>query len=484
MRIYAFACLIAAAGCYSPSAPSGGYECAADGACPSGLGCECGVCVKSADEAACSFAVSIDESTCAATDPSSGLCLVTEDQPFTINLEARKRDGSRSSYGGTARLASTWGHARASAPFTFVDGHASPQVTLDRATPGRTTAVLSATIGTAVGVSQQSLIVQPPPLALEPQPVLDTNSGWAKAGIGLPAIDRGPGGYTLYFTGAAGGMSKTSKIGAATSSDGNNWSVAANPVLASEQYHYFFPSVLRESDQVVRVFLSRSDAMNGATMADLALATSSDGGKTFGDVAPTLSLAQCLLCEKAGGSIQFPQALPDPRLPGAWLVYFLAAKAPGDGMGVLGAARSADQGATWFTDPVPTPSNGETLQLVIPYSASVVFDERDRIYRMWYGRIDKLGDNCSVAISYATSEDGQFYTGAAVDTSLKIEQVTWAAAHNPYQNLSPPVGVLPGSVQVGDGTSGARFTVWYSVIDNLPLGLGCAPVAIGRATRP
>ena len=44
-------------GCYAPSPPSGAYLCAADGTCPSGQHCVCGLCVNHDGDAACGFSV-------------------------------------------------------------------------------------------------------------------------------------------------------------------------------------------------------------------------------------------------------------------------------------------------------------------------------------------------------------------------------------------------------------------------------------------
>src|SRR5579871_5053460 len=268
-------------GCYAPSPPSGSYTCNSDLQCPTNLSCQCGVCVNGPDDAACSFAVAIDATSCDHVEQDN--CVVREDVPFNLLLTAYKHDGTQSSYSGTAKVASTWGHAHLAAPFNFQNGTATASVALDRATPDHATAVVTVSIGAAAGASEQSFIVDPPPLAAEVNPVLDANSGWAKVAIGLPSIDVDPSGTQhLYFTGFAGGSDKQARIGVATSPDGQSWSVGAQPLIGADGENYFFPSVLRLSATDVRLFTAHNTSANNITsMAELYEARSGDGGMTF-----------------------------------------------------------------------------------------------------------------------------------------------------------------------------------------------------------
>src|SRR6478609_4645129 len=84
-------------GCYSPSPPAGAYRCStADSSCPSGQHCTCGSCVKSDNQAACSFAIS-------ATLPQSGT--VGEHEQFSISVQARDQNGAAATgFNGTVTL--------------------------------------------------------------------------------------------------------------------------------------------------------------------------------------------------------------------------------------------------------------------------------------------------------------------------------------------------------------------------------------------
>ncbi|MSP60990.1 MAG: exo-alpha-sialidase [Myxococcales bacterium] len=476
-----------AAGCYRPSAPSGSYECDASNLCPSNLQCICGMCVSGEDAAACSLTIAIDPSCPAGAGDS---CVAVEGRPFKVNLAAFTRTGTPSKYSGPAVIGSSWGHARTPTRFTMSGGVANGiEVTLDRATPLNTAAVLNVRAGSGVGLSERSVLVDPPRLTVDPGPVLDTSAGWARAWIGHPAIDRSASGYTLYFAGVPGVfMDPHAKLGVATSSDGKQWNVAATPLFTSaDNGHFFSPSVLRSAPDEVRLFFSHIPKNKDAA-ADVFMATSSDGGKTFGAAATVLSPLRCVATGCGGTGILYPWALLDPIGKG-WLLYYT--QFPNDMTGrtsTLALARSGDRGASWHLDPVPVPQSGALFSISVAESARVVYDAESDLYRMWYAQItDPTNPTavCKTVIQYATSADGLFWTGTRGGAALSVADVPWAPAHNSQPpNPSGPVdGLAPGAIEPPDPATGKTgYTVWFSPTTSAS-GF-CFPLSIGRASRP
>ncbi len=464
-----------AAGCYSPAVPSAGYLCGSDGSCPQGLSCVCGACVSSPSEAACSLTLEVHPGGCMVGDGDS-LC-VTEGQafPVTITAFADANHSVPSSYSGTATFASSWGNARATAPFTFEKGVATASVALDRASPSHKT-YLTVIAGTGIGQSATGIFIDPPPFTFENAPVLAPPVAWATDDVGLPAIDHGPSGYTLYFAGA---NSDGIGIGSATSPDGTSWTPAPQPLLPPEKGKlYYSPSVLRLSPTDVRLFYS---VTSFGAASDLGVLSSSDGGKSFG---PQTILPTPCASDACNGGIQFPWLLPSPISSSEWLLYFTRDwKSP---LPTIGIARSVDGGQTWATDTVQTPDNRLNLprDAADGFSARVLYDARTGIYRMWFAQ---AVDKCNTVINYATSTDGQFWTGTREAVlPITIGDVGWAKA-NPAV-----VGLLPGAIEPPDpASSSPHYTLWFSALMANPSAnllfkalLPCVPIGIGRATRP
>src|SRR5262249_23551660 len=87
--------LVLLVGCYAPNPQSGSYRCSADGVCPVGPHCSCGLCVNQDTDAACSFSVD-------ATAAGAG---VAEHQSFNVTIKALQKDGNPATgFHGTVTL--------------------------------------------------------------------------------------------------------------------------------------------------------------------------------------------------------------------------------------------------------------------------------------------------------------------------------------------------------------------------------------------
>jgi hypothetical protein len=467
---------LAVAGCFTPSAPSGAYSCSADNACPTGLSCECGMCVSGKSAAACFFDVDFDAPACA--DSAADGC-VHEGEQLNVKLTTRDADHNPSTYSGTATIGSTWGRVHVVDPsgtFTFKNGQATVAAWLDRATPPNGSAILTAQVGTASGSSLRSLIVDPPKFTVESKPVLDTNSVvWAKSFIGFPAVEHTKAGYSIYFNGITLGGGNQALIGLATSPDGNApWTVASSPVLTPPQMmdHYFAPSLLRLSDGDLRLFFSR--VQSSMTNGTLMVARANDGGMGKAFDTPVEVPAHCPYCKDG---VVYPWFLVEPG-SGDWLMYFTSASNTPSVTSAIQVGRTADQGATWTFAPVPTPSSGTFgLNFDLAGLTRIVYDPTAGIYRMWFARVTDLVNLCKMVIDYGTSVDGIFYTGARRIPG----QNPITPADVPYATDAD--GVTPGSIEL-PSKPGDPYTIWFSPEKSNLLLNGCYPSAVGRATRP
>jgi len=488
MRSLAIALALAGAiGCYSPKAPAGAYTCdssdTSGNACPANLKCVCGNCVTGNGDAACSFKVTAMAPACPNHEADG--CAV-ENGTFQVTVTAFAETtppagatAPDTTFSGTATIGSTWGNAHY-APFNLVNGTQTVTVSLDRATPPNTTATLTARAGDAYGEGAQALIVDPPPFAVDGKPTLDTKSGWADAAIGYPAIDAADATRTMYFTGfSKDGKINTASIGRATSPDGATWSVDAAPIITAPMTHYASPSVLHLADDDIRLFLSAV----GATSISTVQVQSTDGGMTFGAPLNSLDPASCSFCDSHVGILD-PWVLVEPTQKKTWLLFFsLSAKNAMMTTTSLGVGRTTDGGATWDLSTVPTPGSGVLFAGPdIAQSPRVVWDDSARLYRMYYAQL-RAGVSrggalaivpCSYQVQYATSLDGQFWTGAripmtgaaiagtqldATNRPAGAGDVAWAPSDNPYQAGAPYLGVEPGAFTI---SSTGGHDLWFT----------------------
>jgi hypothetical protein len=471
----ALAALLLACGCYSPSATSAGYTCTTDNACPTGLSCECGVCVTNKGAAACSFDVDIDSATPSCPDGVANHC-VHEWESFKVHLTAKTSDGANSSYTGTATLGSTWGGVHVlgnGGTFAFSAGQATVDISLDRATSANSSLVLTAQAGTGHGTSRKNIVVDPPRFAAENAAVLTPAMvSWSRMYIGAPAVEHGDSGYLLYFNGVVPvGLSAQAQVGLATSPDGKAWTVAPAPVLVPPQgQHYFAPSLLRVAKDDLRLFVSKSsDGIMGSSLV-FAKASDMGGGRAFDT--PTEIKVPCSYCKDG---VVYPWFLADPQ-SGDWLMYFTSAPTMGSTVtSALQLGRTADQGATWSISPIPTPGTGAAgFSYEGAITPHVVYDARAHLYRMWFGLINDL-NACKTTIAYGTSVDGVFFAGArrvAGVNPITPADVPWA---------SGAAGLVPGSIEP-PAKDGDPYTIWFSPWSNVLTT--CLPNAIGRVTRP
>lgn len=466
-----------ASGCYRPSPRSAGSECGSDGECPASLQCICGMCVSDPEAAACSFSITVRAPACKRAEDAGSLC-VKEEEFFPVTVVAHRDSEQKHSsrYAGTARFASTWGSPHA-LPFTFKDGVATAEVAIDRATPAHK-AFLSVRAGSAVGASGTGIYVDPPDYQVEIAPVIAPPFGWAAGQVALPALDRVGDDRVMYFVGVEGKGSYP-KIGVARSRDGEKWTPDPTPLFTPPpDVAYFSPSVMRTSEKNVELFFS-AEAEGPAARANLLFASSSDGGHTFGAPMPILHGTSCAECTRG---IMMPWVLVDPIDDLAWILYFSTAyelnRPP-----QLGVGRSVDRGATWNLDRVATPSTlvKKPAEAETAFSARVLHDPYTGIYRMWYVELDPMNPaRCAFVIHYATSADGQFWTGQRSHVpGLKASDVQWT------QSMGlQAVGLLPGAVEPPDWASQSpRYTLWISAVSD-DGDLGCRPRMIGRAFRP
>jgi hypothetical protein len=479
-----------AAGCYSPSAQSGGYLCdptaSSDDQCPSGLKCVCGTCVVGNGDEACSFRIDFDPSAPSCSDKEAEVCMLENDvaNPVTIKVTAFSSpqapsdpSATPSHYSGTATLTSSWGHPHYK-DFHFDNGTATVQISLDRATPPNSTAVIFAKQGDAFGQSNAAIIVDPQPFTVDAAPSVKVGDApWMAASVGYPTIDHHGGSYTMYFSAVQSFDSKSMPtIGSATSSgDGMPWTVGAAPLVAPGANTYG-PSVLRLSDTDLRLFFDQQDPMTNAfSMVQL---ESTDNGMTFAPPAsgaPPLAPAGCPFCDMRTGIVD-PWVVQDPLQSSVWRLFFsLSGLAGSRTSSTLGGGRTVDGGATWLVDPLPTPGTGEAAAVEIDVSPHVAYDAYSKLWRMYYAHY-RVGPNlvqaCATDVNYATSDDGQFWTGtrqsptgnaSLPSAAIHAENVMWGRTINPLEATFHFVGVLPGGFDLPPDPS-TPTSLWFSTI--------------------
>jgi hypothetical protein len=485
--------LLAASGCYSPSPAPGSYRCsAADNACPSGQHCTCGLCVKSDDQAACSFKLT----------PQAGVGgnAVEEHQPFGLTVQALMADGQTpaANFNGTVILTSSWGDVHVmgghgpSATVQLVGGQAQATVTLNRETLPPQAALLTASFAGNKGTSAK-VAVRAPSLARAATAVVDAPSaaqpfGFADVLVAQPDVGKSASGWRMYF----GGLSSRAgyMFGVAQSSDGGATftPLSSTPVFAAggaawDNKAIGSPSVFSGKGTINLAFAGSDVQFNGINQ--LGIATSPDGVMPFAldGTMPSVRTNECGYCSKG---LDFPSVIPDPAAPAgdggaptAWLMFFSASDA-----GVsIGRASSSD-GLHFTPEPAPLLS-GDLAGEAVLLSPRVMVD--GTVFKMWYSfaRLAdyKSGDYCAsnLNVGYATSDDGFYWIRSPSNPVMPPGGAGWDAAVTAF---------LVGSVVPTDGADpGNGISLYYStwrptVVTTAsgPLTL-CLPNGIGRATR-
>ena len=478
MRPHNFLFALVAIGCYAPSPPAGAYRCStADGSCPSGQHCTCGLCVKSDNQAACSFKL-------AATLPKSGN--VGEHEQFALSVQAIEQNGANADgFNGTVTLSSSWGDV-VPGTIALVNGQAQQMIALNRETLPPQTATVTATFGGnkgsvgKIGVKARQFVRDA--TAVVPAPTGPQTFGFADFVVAEPnVIVTSTGEYRMYFGGYSTGQQFNGyNFGVATSTDGISFTPNPVPVFRMPTTP---PKAQINSPSAFQVgsawYLAYSQGISGVVNGqDAWLAgPSADGMAAFPAIAPIVSRTDCAYCDT---TIDFPAVIPDPSGSG-YIMFFSAGHAVGmGGLAEIGRASSTD-GRTFAAEPAPVLSSDLTGEAVL-LSPRVIVD--GTVFKMFYSYaraqdIMDLSNLCNsnnrVQIGYATSSDGFYWIRSPSNPAVAVGGAGWDATSN---------ALLAGSVVPLDGKStSSGFALYYTTFQSNIL-LGCLPNGIGRATRP
>ena len=467
-----------AAGCYSPSPPAGAYRCSsADSSCPSGQHCTCGLCVKSDNQAACSFNLT-------ATLPASGT--VGEHEQFAIAVQAIDQNGGNADgFNGTVTLSSSWGDVVPST-VALVNGQAQAQIALNRETLPPQTATVTATFGGnkgsvgKIGVKAQQFVRDQ--TAVVPTPTGQATFGFADTIVAEPNVIITPTGeYRMYFGGYASSQQfKGYNFGVASSTDGTHFTpnpvpVFKAPTTAMAQINS--PSAFQVGSNW---YLAYSQGMNGVVNGqDAWLAgPSADGVAAFPAIGPIVSRTDCAYCD---ATVDFPSVIPDPSGSG-YIMFFSAGHSLGTGnVAEIGRASSSD-GLHFTAEPAPVLSSDLTGEAVL-LSPRVIVD--GTVFKMFYSyaRAQDIMDlqnlcnaNNRVQIGYATSSDGFYWIRSPSNPAVAVGGGGWDGGSN---------ALVTGSVVPRDGKStSSGFALYYTTFQTVSILNVCVPSGIGRATRP
>ena len=475
--------LVAVAGCYKPTPPAGAYRCStADNSCPSGQHCTCGLCVKSDDQAACSFNLT-------ATLPSSGT--VGEHEQFSIAVQAIDQNGANADgFNGTVTLSSSWGDV-VPATVALVGGQAQTMIALNRETLPPQTATVTASFGGSKG-SVGKIGVKAQPFVRDPAPVVPTPTGQATFGfadtiVAEPNVIITPAGeYRMYFGGYAQSQQfKGYDFGVATSTDGVHFTPSQVPVLRMPTMptgaQINSPSAFLVKDSW---FLAYSQGTSGVVNGqDVWLAgPSPDGITPFATppagAVPAVSRSDCAYCDQ---TVEFPSVIADPSGSG-YIMFFSAGHSLGTGnVAEIGRASSSD-GVHFTAEPAPILSSDLTGEAVL-LSPRVIVD--GTVFKMFYSyaRAQDIMDlqnlcnaNNRVQIGYATSSDGFYWIRSPSNPAVAVGGGGWDGASN---------ALVTGSVVPLDGKStSSGFALYYTTFQTVSILNVCVPSGIGRATRP
>ena len=474
-------CYSLISGCYSPSPPSGAYRCSTtDNSCPSGQHCTCGLCVKSDNQAACSF-------TLGTSLPASGT--VGEHEQFAISIQALDQNKAPANgFDGTVTLSSSWGDVVPST-VALVNGQAQAMIALNRETLPPQTATVTASFGGNKGsVGKIAVKAQPfarDPTAIVPTPTGPMTFGFADTVVAEPnVIVTSTGGYRMYFGGYAQSQQFNGyNFGVATSTDGITFTPNPVPVFRMPAMP---PKTQINSPTAFLVgtnwYLGFSQGMSGVISGqDAWLAgPSADGMATFPAVGAVVSRTDCAYCD---ATVDFPSVIPDPSGSG-YIMFFSSGHSVGSGnVAEIGRASSTD-GIAFTPEPAPLLSSDLTGEAVL-LSPRVIVD--GTVFKMFYSYaraqdIMDLQNLCNdmnrVHIGYATSSDGFYWIRSPSNPAVEVGGTGWDADSR---------ALLAGSVVPRDGKStSSGFALYYTTFRTVSI-LGfpvCVPSGIGRATRP
>ena len=464
MRAALLLALFGAAGCYSPAPAAGAYRCsAADNSCPSGQHCTCGLCVKSDDQAACSFSL-------AATLPASGT--VGEHEQFALSISAKDQNGSNAGgFNGTVTLSSSWGDV-VPPTVALVNGEAQTMIALNRETLSPQTATVTATFGgnkgsvAKIGVKAQQFVRDA--TATVPTPTGAMPFGFADVLVAEPnVILTGPGQYRMYFGGVAGnGQFKGYDFGVASSTDGVHFTPGTDPVFrtpampANSQINS--PSVFGVgSNWYLAYSQGASGVVNGQ---DVWLAgPTTDGTSVFPGGSTIVARSDCAYCD---ATIEFPTVIPDPQGSG-YIMFFSAGHmlSGGGNVAEIGRASSSD-GLHFAAEPAPILSSDLTGEAVL-LAPRVIVD--GTVFKMFYSYaraqdIMDLSNLCNannrVHIGYATSSDGFYWIRSPSNPAVEVGGTGWDSDSN---------ALVVGLVVPRDGKStSSGFALYYTTFRTVP----------------
>lgn len=471
---------LCAIGCYNPTPPPGAYRCStADNSCPSGQHCTCGLCVKSDNQAACSFNLT-------ATLPASGT--VGEHEQFSIAVQAIDQNGANADgFNGTVTLSSSWGDVVPST-VALVDGQAQAQIALNRETLPPQTATVTASFGGnkgsvgKIGVKAQPFVRDQ--TAVVPTPTGTATFGFADTIVAEPNVTITPTGeYRMYFGGYAQSQQfKGYSFGVASSPDGVHFTANPVPVLRTPMTT---PATQMNSPSAFQIrsnwYLAFSQGMNGVVNGqDAWLAgPSADGVAAFPAIGPIVSRTDCAYCD---ATVDFPSVIPDPSGSG-YIMFFSAGHSIGTGnVAEIGRASSGPDGQHFIAEPAPVLSSDLTGEAVL-LSPRVIVD--GTVFKMFYSyaRAQDIMDlqnlcnsNNRVQIGYATSSDGFYWIRSPSNPAVAVGGGGWDGTSN---------ALVTGSVVPRDGKStSSGFALYYTTFQTVSFLNVCVPSGIGRATRP
>jgi hypothetical protein len=477
----AVALLLIGAGCYSPSPPAGAYRCStADNSCPSGQHCTCGLCVKSDNQAACSF-------TLAASLPQGGV--VGEHEQFALSVQALDQNSAPANgFNGTVTLSSSWGDVLPNT-VALVDGQAQTMIALNRETLPPQTATVTATFGGnkgtvgKIGVTAQSFVRDA--TAVVPTPTMTATFGFADTFVAEPNVTiASTGEYRMYFGGfSQGAQFKGYSFGVATSTDGTHFTPNPVPVFRTPT----MPAMAQiNSPSAFQVgtdwYLVHSQGVSGVVNGQDAwiAGPSPDGMAMFPAIGPVVSRTDCGYCDV---TVDFPSVIPDPSGSG-YIMFFSASHTLPSGSGSvadIGRASSSD-GQHFTAEPAPVLSSDLTGEAVL-LSPRVIVD--GTVFKMFYSyaRAQDIKDlqnlcdtNNRVQIGYATSSDGFYWIRSPSNPAVAVGGGGWDGAST---------AIVVGSVVPRDGKStSSGFALYYTTLQAVSFLNVCLPVGIGRATRP
>lgn len=508
-------------GCYAPSVPGGSYRCGVGDACPSGLSCECGLCVSDPSQAACSFTIALASGQNAVE--------VKEHEKFDVVVTALGKAGRPAThFGGDVTLSSTWGDVCVGTAgcvgahdLVHLDGGAAhATVQLNRETNEPQTAILRATFAGNVGSSGLAkIVVRPPPAVRDAKAISGSLAGtstygFAKAVTGYPYVIKDATGWKLYFVGGERhDGTVTTAVGLATSMDGVSWI----PPAAS----LFTPTVdgtgkVETTTEVGGVGAYVSSAGISLFFGRGAQASSSFGYGTIQradapgangpfDPAALPAAIELVGCPSCLG-MDFPTVIrdPAPSLSGGGAdsaVMFFSAEQPltssaNESLGLSVLRAVALDGRTFAVDPSPAIESTAAERTVV--SPRILVD--GTTYKMWYtfapdptpngGAAADANNPCAAInialssfnaklswkIGYATSSDGYYWVRSDANATAPVLEAT-AVGQDAKASL------LLGSVFPADGVDASNgIALYYSPVRPI-FGL-CAPDGMGRAVRP